>query len=184
MPEIWNMQQMFNGCKALKEVKFEPQKMSKLEDLGHTFAGCLELQQLNLQDLVYPQLKCVDGLAYEARKLKELKFNVQATNLKYILGMVNHSGIERVYLPGIEYETLNKIEDIEDSTDIECNINVYSLSDKDKQNKIELTRYKTCIILTMTGYGPAGSTYIPNFIFKDYVVYRKDILKSLGYSMG
>lgn len=184
MPEIWNMQMMFNGCKALKEVKFEPQKMSKLEDLGHTFAGCLELQQLNLQDLVYPQLKCVDRLAYEARKLKELRFNTQATNLKYILGMVNHSGIERVYLPGIEYETLNKIEDIEDSTDIECNINVYSLSDKDKQNKIELTRYKTCIILTMTGYGPAGSTYIPNFIFKDYVVCRKDILKSLGYDMG
>ena len=184
MPEIWNMQMMFNGCKALKEVKFEPQKMSKLEDLGHTFAGCLELQQLNFQDLVYPQLKCVDRLAYEARKLKELRFNTQATNLKYILGMVNHSGIERVYLPGIEYETLNKIEDIEDSTDIECNINVYSLSDKDKQNKIELTRYKTCIILTMIGYGPAGSTYIPNFIFKDYVIYRKDILKSLGYDMG
>ena len=184
MPEIWNMQLMFNGCKALKEVKFEPQKMSKLEDLGHTFAGCLELQQLNLQDLVYPQLKCVDRLAYEARKLKELRFNTQATNLKYILGMVNHSRVERVYLPGIEYETLDKIEDIEDSTDIECNINVYSLSDKDKQNKIELTRYKTCIILTMIGYGPAGSTYIPNFIFKDYVVYRKDILKSLGYDMG
>lgn len=184
MPEIWNMQQMFNGCKALKEVKFEPQKMSKLEDLGHTFAGCLELQQLNLQDLVYPQLKCVDGLAYEVRKLKELRFNVQATNLKYVLKMVNHSGIGRVYLPGIEYEGLNKIEDIEDSTDIECNINVYSLSDKDKQNKIELNRYKTCIILTMIGYGPAGSTYIPNFIFKDYVVYRKDILKSLGYDMG
>lgn len=183
MPEIWNMQLMFNGCKALKEVKFEPQKMSKLEDLGHTFAGCLELQQLNLQDLVYPQLKCVDRLAYEARKLKELRFNTQATNLKYILGMVNHSRVERVYLPGIEYETLDKIEDIEDSTDIECNINVYSLSDKDKQNKIELTRYKTCIILTMIGYGPAGSTYIPNFIFKDYVIYRKDILKSLGYSM-
>ena len=184
MPEIWNMQQMFNGCKALKEVKFEPQKMQKLEDLGHTFAGCLELQQLNLQDLVYPQLKCVDGLAYEVRKLKELRFNVQATNLKYVLKMINHSGIGIVYLPGIEYETLNKIEDIEDSTDIECNINVYSLSDKDKQNKIELTRYKTCIILTMIGYGPAGSTYIPNFIFKDYVIYRKDILKSLGYSMG
>ena len=184
MPEIWNMQMMFNGCKALKEVKFEPQKMSKLEDLGHTFAGCLELQQLNFQDLVYPQLKCVDRLAYEARKLKELRFNTQATNFKYILVMVNHSGIERVYLPGIEYETLNKIEDIEDSTDIECNINVYSLSDKDKQNKIELTRYKTCIILTMIGYGPAGSTYIPNFIFKDYVIYRKDILKSLGYDMG
>lgn len=183
MPEMWNMQQMFNGCKALKEVKFEPQKMSKLEDLGHTFAGCLELQQLNLQDLVYPQLKCVDGLAYEVRKLKELRFNVQATNLKYVLKMVNHSGIGRVYLPGIEYETLSKIEDIEDSTDIECNINVYSLSDKDKQNKIELTRYKTCIILTMIGYGPAGSTYIPNFIFKDYVIYRKDILKSLGYDM-
>ena len=184
MPEIWNMQMMFNGCKALKEVKFEPQKMSKLEDLGHTFAGCLELQQLNLQDLVYPQLKCVDRLAYEARKLKELRFNTQATNLKYILGMVNHSGIERVYLPGIEYETLNKIEDIEDSADIECNINVYSSSDKDKQNKIELTRYKTYIILTMIGYGPAGATYIPNFIFKDYVVYRKDILKCLGYDMG
>lgn len=183
MPEIWNMQQMFNGCKALKEVKFEPQKMQKLEDLGHTFAGCLELQQLNLQDLVYPQLKCVDGLAYEVRKLKELRFNVQATNLKYVLKMINHSGIGIVYLPGIEYETLNKIEDIEDSTDIECNINVYSLSDKDKQNKIELTRYKTCIILTMIGYGPAGSTYIPNFIFKDYVIYRKDILKSLGYDM-
>ena len=183
MPEIWNMQQMFNGCKALKEVKFEPQKMSKLEDLGATFARCLELQQLNLQDLVYPQLKCVDSLAYEARKLKELKFNVQATNLKYVLKMVNHSRVERVYLPGIKYEGLNKIEDIEDSTDIECNINVYSLSDKDKQNKIELTRYKTCIILTMIGYGPAGSTYIPNFIFKDYVVYRKDILKSLGYDM-
>ena len=184
MPEIWNMQQMFNGCKALKEVKFEPQKMQRLEDLGHTFAGCLELQQLNLQDLVYPQLKCVDGLAYEARKLKELRFNVQATNLKYVLKMVNHSRVERVYLPGIQYESLNKIEDIEDSTDIECNINVYSLSDKDKQNKIELNRYKTCIILTMIGYGPAGSTYIPNFIFKDYVVYRKDILKSLGYDMG
>lgn len=183
MPEIWNMQQMFNGCKALKEVKFEPQKMQKLEDLGHTFAGCLELQQLNLQDLVYPQLKCVDGLAYEVRKLKELRFNVQATNLKYVLKMINHSGIGIVYLPGIEYETLNKIEDIEDSTDIECNINVYSLSDKDKQNKIELTRYKTCIILTMIGYGPAGSTYIPNFIFKDYIIYRKDILKSLGYDM-
>ena len=184
MPEIWNMQQMFNGCKALKEVKFEPQKMSKLEDLGHTFAGCLELQQLNLQDLVYPQLKCVDGLAYEARKLKELRFNVQATNVKYVLEMVSHSGIGRVYLPGIEYESLNKMEDIEDSADIECNINVYSSSDKDKQNKIELTRYKTYIILTMIGYGPAGATYIPNFIFKDYAVYRKDILKSLGYSMG
>lgn len=184
MPEIWNMQQMFDGCKALKEVKFEPQKMSKLEDLGHTFAGCLELQQLNLQDLVYPQLKCVDGLAYEVRKLKELRFNAQATNVKYVLEMISHSGIGRVYLPGIEYESLNKIEDIEDSADIECNINVYSLSDKDKQNKIELTRYKTCVILTMIGYGPAGSTYIPNFIFKDYVVYRKDILKSLGYDMG
>ena len=184
MPEIWNMQQMFNGCKALKEVRFEPQKMSKLEDLGHTFAGCLELQQLNLQDLVYPQLKCVDGLAYETRKLKELRFNVQATNVKYVLEMVSHSGIGRVYLPGIEYEGLNKMEDIEDSADIECNINVYSSSDKDKQNKIELTRYKTYIILTMIGYGPAGSTYIPNFIFKDYVVYRKDILKCLGYDIG
>lgn len=184
MPEIWNMQQMFNGCKALKEVRFEPQKMSKLEDLGHTFAGCLELQQLNLQDLVYPQLKCVDGLACETRKLKELRFNVQATNVKYVLEMVSHSGIGRVYLPGIEYGGLNKMEDIEDSADIECNINVYSSSDKDKQNKIELTRYKTYIILTMIGYGPAGSTYIPNFIFKDYVVYRKDILKSLGYDMG
>lgn len=184
MPEIWNMQQMFNGCKNLKEVKFEPQKISKLEDLGHTFAGCLELQQLNLQDLVYPQLKCVDGLAYEARKLKELRFNAQATNVKYVLEMVSHSGIERVYLPGIEYEGLNKMEDIEDSADIECNINVYRSSDKDKQNKIELNRYKTYIILTMIGYGPAGSTYIPNFIFKDYVVYRKDILKCLGYDMG
>lgn len=98
--------------------------------------------------------------------------------------MVNHSRVERVYLPGIKCETLGKIEDIEDSADIECNINVYSSSDKDKQNKIELTRYKTYIILTMIGYGPAGATYIPNFIFKDYVVYRKDILKSLGYSMG
>lgn len=187
MPEIWNMQQMFNGCKALKEVKFEPQKMSKLEDLGHTFAGCLELQQLNLQDLVYPQLKCVDGLAYEVRKLKELRFNAQATNVKYVLEMVSHSGIGRVCLPGIEYESLNKIEDIEDIGDYTAlvyNIVAYNLDDKDKQNKIELTRYKTCIILTMIGYGPAGSTYIPNFIFKDYVVYRKDILKSLGYDMG
>lgn len=187
MPEIWNMQQMFNGCKALKEVKFEPQKMSKLEDLGHTFAGCLELQQLNLQDLVYPQLKCVDGLAYEVRKLKELRFNAQATNVKYVLEMVSHSGIGRVYLPGIEYESLNKIEDIEDIGDYTAlvyNIVAYNLDDKDKQNKIELTRYKTCIILTMVGYGPAGSTYIPNFIFKDYVVYRKDILKSLGYDIG
>lgn len=187
MPEIWNMQQMFDGCKALKEVKFEPQKMLKLEDLGHTFAGCLELQQLNLQDLIYPQLKCVDGLAYEVRKLKELRFNAQATNVKYVLEMVSHSGIGRVYLPGMEYESLNKIEDIEDIYDYTAlvyNIVAYSLDDKDKQNKIELTRYKTCIILTMVGYGPAGSTYIPNFIFKDYVVYRKDILKSLGYDIG
>lgn len=186
MPEIWNMQQMFNGCKALKDVKFEPQKMSKLEDLGATFAGCLELQQLNLQDLVYPQLKCVDSLAYEARKLKELRFNVQARNLKYVLKMVNHSRVERVYLPGIECETLGKIEDtenLEDYTAIVHNIVAYNLEDKNKQNGIELTRYKTCIILTMIGYGPAGSTYIPNFIFKDYVIYRKDILKSLGYSM-
>lgn len=187
MPEIWNMQQMFNGCKALKEVRFEPQKMSKLEDLGHTFAGCLELQQLNLQDLVYPQLKCVDGLAYEARKLKELRFNVQATNVKYVLKMINHSRVERVCLPGIKYETLDKIEDTEDLEDYTAlvhNIVAYNPEDKDKQNGIELTRYKTCIILTMVGYGPAGSTYIPNFIFKDYVVYRKDILKCLGYSMG
>lgn len=101
--------------------------------------------------------------------------------------MVNHSGIGRVCLPGIEYESLNKIEDIEDIGDYTAlvyNIVAYNLDDKDKQNKIELTRYKTCIILTMIGYGPAGSTYIPNFIFKDYVVYRKDILKSLGYDMG
>ena len=101
--------------------------------------------------------------------------------------MINHSGIGIVYLPGIEYETLNKIEDIEnleDYTALVHNIVAYNLDDKDKQNGIELTRYKTCIILTMIGYGPAGSTYIPNFIFKDYVVYRKDILKCLGYSMG
>ena len=101
--------------------------------------------------------------------------------------MVNHSRVERVYLPGIEYETLDKIEDtenLEDYTALVHNIVAYNLEDKDKQNGIELTRYKTCIILTMTGYGPAGSTYIPNFIFKDYVVYRKDILKCLGYDMG
>lgn len=186
MPEIWDMQQMFDGCKALKEVKFEPQKMLKLEDLGHTFAGCFELEQLNLQDLIYPQLKCANGLVYEAKKLKELRFNAQAANLSYVLEMVTHSAVGRLYLPGIECETLDKIEDTEDLenyTALVYNIVAYSLEDKDKQNGMELTRYKTCAILAMVGYEPVGTTYIPNIIFKNCVVYRKDILKSLGYNM-
>lgn len=183
-PEVESMQGMFKCCQSVKNIRFEPQRLSKLTDIGRIVYLCNSLESINFEDLDMPKLTTLDEIAYKAENLKTLKFNKQVHILKYVFSMLQNQRVEKLYLPGINLIGLGGVEDVEQQAVGQKNIKAYTRKNKDdsaNQKEVELNKYETQFITTLLGEQAIGLTYIPDMMFNDCIVYRKDIIRSFGY---
>ena len=70
---VYNMKQMFNGCKLLKKIKgINLFKTNKVTSMNEMFQLCTELESLDLSNFNTANVSNMENMFYECNKLKYL----------------------------------------------------------------------------------------------------------------
>ena len=102
-----NMAYMFNYCKHLKSINFENIDTENVTDMSGMFQNCEQLEELDLTNFCTPNVSSLNCMFNDCFNLKSIKFSHKFNTAKVLFMNYMFFGCEKMEVLDLSYFSLN-----------------------------------------------------------------------------